>query len=119
MAAAVEAESHHPIALAIMAATESDVRAEDVRSLPGIGVTGALDGHEIGVSRVVLSRLPESITEPITERYLRGETVVVVEHDGDVVGAIAVDNPFAARGGSGCHPPPCAWTAFVHLERRQ
>ena len=29
----------------------------------------------------------------MTERYLRGETVVVVERDGDVVGAIAVTTP--------------------------
>ena len=29
----------------------------------------------------------------VTERYLSGETVVVVEHDGDIVGAIAVTTP--------------------------
>ena len=93
MAAAVEAESQHPIAIAIMAGTGSEIRATDVRSLPGVGVIGTLDGHEIQVSRVVLSRLPESITDAVTERYLRGETVVVVERDGDVVGAIAVATP--------------------------
>ena len=92
-AAAVEAESQHPIALAIMAATGSKTRACDVRSLPGVGVIGKLDGHEIQVSRVVPSRLPESITDAVTERYLRGETVVVVERDGDVVGAIALTTP--------------------------
>ena len=92
-AAAVEAESQHPIALAIMAVTGSRLRATDVRSLPGVGVIGTLDGHEIQVSRVVPSRLPESITDAVTERYLRGETVVVVERDGDVVGAIAVTTP--------------------------
>ncbi|MGO8823781.1 MAG: heavy metal translocating P-type ATPase [Acidimicrobiales bacterium] len=93
LAAAVEAESQHPIALAIMAATGSEIRATDVRSLPGIGVTGTLDGHEIQVSRLVLSGLPEPITDDVTERYLSGETVVVVEHDGDIVGAIAVTTP--------------------------
>ncbi len=56
-------------------------------------MTGTLDGQEIQVSRVVLSRLPEPISDVVTERYLRGETVVVVEHDGDVVGAIAVTTP--------------------------
>ncbi len=93
LAAAVEAESQHPIAVAIMAATGSEIRATDVRSLPGIGVTGRLDGHEIRVSRMVTSRLPEPITGAATERYLRGETVVAVERDGDVVGAIAVTTP--------------------------
>ena len=62
-AAAVEAESQHPIALAILSSTGSEIRASDVRSLPGFGVTGTLDGHEIQVSRVVLLRLPEAITE--------------------------------------------------------
>ena len=93
LAASVEAESQHPIALAIMAATGSVMRAADVRSLPGIGVTGILDGHKIQVSRVALSCLPKSITRAVTERYVRGETVVVIERDGDIVGAIAVTTP--------------------------
>ncbi len=93
LAAAVEAESQHPIALAIMASSGSEIRATDVRSLPGLGVIGTLDAHEIQVSRAALSRLPEPITDPVTARYLRGETVVAVERDGDVVGAIALTTP--------------------------
>ena len=104
-AAAVEAESQHPIALAIMAAAGAKIRASDVRSLPGVGVVGQLDGHEIQVSRVVPSRLPESISDAVTERYLRGETVVVVERDADVVGAIAVTTPLR----------PEALSAVTHL----
>jgi heavy metal translocating P-type ATPase len=93
LAAAVEAESQHPIALAIMAATGSGLRASDVRSLPGVGVIGTLDGQEIRVSRVVLSRMPAPIMDAVTERYLRGETMVAVERNGVVVGAIAVTTP--------------------------
>ena len=93
LAAAVEAESQHPIALAIMTAAGSSIRAADVRSLPGVGVIGTLDHHEIKVSRLVPSRLPESIADGVTQCYLRGETVVVVERDGDIVGAIAVTTP--------------------------
>ncbi len=93
LAAAVEAESQHPIALAIMAATGAETRAADVQSLPGVGVVGTLDGDEIRVSRVVLSKLPESISAGVTERYCRGETLVMVERNGDVVGAIAVATP--------------------------
>ena len=104
-AAAVEAESQHPIALAIMAATSAERRATDVRSLPGVGVMGALDGHEVQVSRVVLSRLPEPIADAVIERYVRGETVVVVERDGNVVGAIAVTTPLR----------PEALPAIAHL----
>ena len=105
LAAAVEAESQHPIAIAIMAATGSEIRASQVRSLPGIGVIGTLDGHEIQVSRMVLARLPETITDAVTERYRRGETVVAVERDGDVVGAIAVTTPLR----------PEALSAVAHL----
>jgi heavy metal translocating P-type ATPase len=93
LAAAVEAESQHPIALAIMAVAASGVRATDVRSPPGVGVIGTLDGHEIGVKRAELSRLPQPIMDPVTERYLRGETVVAVERDGVVIGTIAVATP--------------------------
>jgi soluble P-type ATPase len=77
-----------------MTAAGSSIRAAaDVRSLPGVGVIGTIDRHEIKVSRVVPSRLPESIAETVTQCYLRGETVVVVERDGDIVGAIAVSTP--------------------------
>ena len=93
LAAAVEAETQHPIALAIMAATGAGIRATDVHSLPGVGVVGTLEGDEIQVSRVELSKLPESICAAVTERYRRGETLVVVERNGDVVGAIAVATP--------------------------
>jgi heavy metal translocating P-type ATPase len=93
LAAAVEAESQHPIAIAIMASTGSEIRATDVRSLPGIGVVGRLDGDVIQVSQAVLSRLPEQIAHAVTERYQRGETVVMIQRDGDVVGAIALTTP--------------------------
>ncbi len=96
-AAAVEAENQHPIALAIMASTRSQNRATDVRSRPGVGVIGTMDGHEIQVSRLVPTQLPQSIADAVTQRYLRGETVVVVERDGDVVGAIAVTTPLRAE----------------------
>ena len=93
LAAAVESESEHPIALAIMAATDAEDRGTDVRSLPGVGVTGLVDGHRIEVSRLVPARLPDSIGRPVTERFERGETVVVVLRDGVIVGAVAVTTP--------------------------
>jgi hypothetical protein len=93
LAAAVEAESQHPIALAIMRASDSGPRATDVQALPGIGVTGILDGHRVAVGRLDHSKLPESIEDTVTERYRRGETVVVVQRDEAIVGAIAVTTP--------------------------
>ncbi|MGO9027741.1 MAG: heavy metal translocating P-type ATPase [Acidimicrobiales bacterium] len=93
LAASVEADSDHPIALAIMGATGAQDRATDVRSLPGVGVTGTLDGHRIEVARLDPSRLPTSIERSVAERYERGETVVVVTRDDEVVGAVAVTTP--------------------------
>jgi len=92
-AAAVEAESDHPIALAIMAASGSPVRGSDVQVLPGVGVAGVVDGQLVRVSRLEHPRLPEPLSTAIAARYARGETVVVVERGGDVLGAIAVASP--------------------------
>ncbi len=55
-AAAVEAESEHPIATAITAAAPvgpDASRATDIRSLPGVGVTGSVDDRAVTVSRLV------------------------------------------------------------------
>ncbi len=93
MAAAVESESEHPIAVAITATTHSELRASDIQSLPGVGVAGTVDGHRVEVSRLVPTGLPASIDRAVSERYQRGETVVVVERDGQPVGAIAVTTP--------------------------
>jgi heavy metal translocating P-type ATPase len=107
LAAAVESESEHPIATAIVAAATSatsaiqasDVQASDVRSSPGLGVSGTVDGHWVEVSRMVPARLPASIEAAATERYDRGETVVAVERDGEVIGAIAVTTPLRPEAG--------------------
>jgi heavy metal translocating P-type ATPase len=92
-AAAVEAESDHPIALAIMAASGSPIRGSDVQVLPGVGVAGVVDGQLVRVSRLQHPRLPEPLSTAIAARYARGETVVVVERGDDVLGAIAVTSP--------------------------
>ncbi len=93
LAAAVETESEHPIGVAITRAARTELRASDVRSLPGIGVVGTVDGSRIRVSRLVPSTLPASIDAAVVSRYARGETVVVVERGDVVIGAIAVTTP--------------------------
>ena len=93
LAAAVEADSQHPIALAVMRAGESGVRATDVHALPGVGVTGLLDGHRIAVGKLDCSALPGSIEGAVTERCQRGETMVAVEKDHAIVGVIAIATP--------------------------
>jgi Cu+-exporting ATPase len=76
MAAAVERASEHPLAAAIIAAAEERGLAigktTDVRTIPGKGVIGRVDGHRVEVGRF-------------------GETAgVVVTIDGHAAGRIAV-----------------------------
>ena len=92
-AAAVEAESDHPIALAIMAACPSPQRASDLQVVPGLGVAGVIEGKTVRVSRLEQPGLPESLSAAATACLARGETVVDVEREGEVIGAIAVSTP--------------------------
>lgn len=97
-AAALEADSAHPLARAILeAATERGVavaRAEDLTAVPGKGATGRLDGRRywIGSHRFLeeqdvetpeLHRLAEEIEAA-------GTSVVAVGHESHVCGLIAV-----------------------------
>jgi len=93
LAASVEAESDHPVAVAILGASGSGDRATDVRSLTGVGVAGTLEGRRIEVARLDHDRLPDSLVPAVAERFDRGETVVMVTEDDVVVGAIAVTTP--------------------------
>jgi Cu+-exporting ATPase len=55
LAGAVEAASEHPIAQAIARAAEAELgtlpRVEGFRNLPGVGVRGVVDGHQVEVGR--------------------------------------------------------------------
>lgn len=121
LAAAVEAESDHPIATAIVNAAEvggdaaevggdgaarstasistngsgevTGLRAADIRSVPGVGVAGDVRGKKVTVSRLVPSGLPEPVALAIAERSRRGETAVIVAEEGQPLGAIAVTTP--------------------------
>ena len=104
LAAAVEAESEHPIASAIMRkATGSGIQvatASDVRSLPGVGVSGTVDRFSVRVGRLSEDGLPASLRSDILERYDAGETVVAVDRDGETVGAIAMTTPLRPEAGA-------------------
>jgi Cu+-exporting ATPase len=92
LAAAVERENDHPLALAIHAATATASRAEDVSVLPGVGVRGTVDGEEVAVG-VPGNDLPPLLAERLAEHERRGETVVAVRRAGAVVGLVAVSTP--------------------------
>ncbi len=110
LAAAVEAESEHPIASAITTAATSAGRpvgtAADVRSLPGVGVTGTVGTHSIRVGRLVPGELPEPLRTDVMVDYEAGATVVVVDRDGVAIGAVVVTTPLR----------PEAVPAVRHLE---
>jgi len=92
-AAAVEAESDHPIAVAILAGAPPIGPVADGHVLAGVGVVGTVAGRRVQVSRLELSRLPESLEAAVTESQGRGETVVMVEREEVVIGTISLATP--------------------------
>lgn len=98
MAAAVERASEHPLAAAIIAAAEQRnltiPKASDVKTTPGEGVTGIVDGHRVGVGRngvTIDGRRagqftfadPIKLTTPEALRALRAKGITVTMVTGD------------------------------------
>jgi len=97
LAAAVEADSEHPLARAIVAEAgrrELDVQAaEQFESLAGRGARALVDGRAVAVGGPRL--LGELALEPIAETEAwasDGKTVLHVVVDGRVAGAIALED---------------------------
>ena len=89
-AAAVEALSEHPLAAAIVAATDGRPRdTTDVHTVAGMGVTGVVDAHQVRLGKPGFIR-PAAIGVDIARLQSSGATVVLVERDGVTIGAIAV-----------------------------
>ncbi len=88
LVAAVERASEHPLAAAIVAAAQERgiaiPQASDVRTLPGKGVTGRVNGHEVVVGNRAL--IPTA-----TEK---GGVFVMI--DGRAAGRIALADPIKA-----------------------
>ena len=91
-AASVDANSEHPIAKAIAAASEKKLPVENFKSLTGKGAEGRVEGKDIKVvspgylldQNIALS---DARVEPL---QAQGKTVVFVLVDGNVKGAIAL-----------------------------
>ncbi|ETZ54783.1 cadmium-translocating P-type ATPase [Mycobacterium sp. MAC_011194_8550] len=89
-AAALEARSEHPLAAAILATTRTSVAAaSDVHAIPGAGLTGRLDGHDVRLGRPGWLD-PAGLAEDVMRMQQAGATTVLVERDGRLLGAIAV-----------------------------
>ncbi len=117
LAAAVEAESDHPVATAIRQAGSGRFRATDVQATPGVGVTGTVDGATVRVRRPDGVALPEGLEAAMEDRLARGETVVLVERDDAVVGCCGGHHPAAARGRRRGRPPATVGTVDDDPER--
>jgi heavy metal translocating P-type ATPase len=96
LASAVEAESEHPMALAIRRASSPAVPARDVESLPGTGMSGIVEGRRVTVGRMDPSTVPGSLRSSVDAFQRRGDTVVAVTCDDDLLGVIAVATPLRA-----------------------
>ncbi len=102
LAAALEAGSSHPLALAIRGAARArgiaPASARDARAIPGEGVAGELDGVGLflGSPQAAGERagLPEHLAQRIAGLNDAGKTVSVLVADGEVAGLVAMrDEP--------------------------
>ncbi|MHA4854906.1 copper-translocating P-type ATPase [Rhodococcus sp. MSC1_016] len=103
LAAAVEADSEHPVARAIVSAAAATVPASagspatDFRSLPGRGVTATIDGTDVSVGGpAMLADLGVTVPPEVaaaTQPWVgRGASVLHVVRGGEVVGALALED---------------------------
>ena len=83
----MELESTHPLASAVHTAWENIGYARpevaDVRTFPGLGLVGSLDGEPVAVGNLELMEerlgtLPDDLEEKVALRARRGTTVVLV-----------------------------------------
>ncbi len=101
LAAALEKASEHPLAAAVIdGASRRGVRvpeATSFRAIPGKGVAGDVEGHQVAVgSARLLSDLGidgKPLASAAVALRETGETVVFVAIDGDLAGSIRVADP--------------------------
>jgi Cu2+-exporting ATPase len=100
VAAAVEANSEHPLARAIVDAAGRAGKipsAVEFRSMTGRGVGGVVDGVDVEVGGPALLREreleePGEIAEEVAKWRARGATVLTVLRGGRVIGALALED---------------------------
>lgn len=89
VAAALEEHSEHPLAAAVLAAAPASLHASDVQVVSGHGLSGSVEGLVARLGRPGYVG-PRSLAQDVERMESDGATVVMVEHDGDLLGAVAV-----------------------------
>lgn len=89
VAAALEARSEHPLAEAILSEAEQAGPADEVNAVPGHGVEGVVGKGPARLGKPAFVD-PGPLAPEVVRLQAGGATVVVVEHDGRLLGAIAV-----------------------------
>lgn len=100
LAAAVEANSEHPLGRAVVEAAQgkgSIPQATDFRSITGRGVEATVDGARVAVGGPALLRersieMPTELKGSIDAWAHRGSSILHVARGDDVVGAIALED---------------------------
>jgi len=98
LAAAVERESEHPLAEAVVKHANSrgipNVRAEEFENIPGHGAIALVDGHRVAVGNARLMDREGVDLGPLEARRedlaSTGRTVVCVAVDGEAVGLVGI-----------------------------
>ncbi|MEU9268345.1 heavy metal translocating P-type ATPase [Streptomyces sp. NPDC048251] len=93
LAGALEHASEHPVARAVAAGAEERAgelpAAERFENVPGRGVRGRVEGHEVAVGRL-FETVPDEVARAKEEAERGGRTAVVVGWDGVARGVLAV-----------------------------
>ncbi|MGW2122041.1 heavy metal translocating P-type ATPase [Streptomyces sp. NPDC001758] len=96
LAGALEHASEHPVARAVAAGAEERAGAlpetEHFENVPGRGVRGRVEGHEVAVGRLseLFGELPPELARAKDEAERAGRTAVVAGWDGAARGVLAV-----------------------------
>ncbi|WP_392753693.1 heavy metal translocating P-type ATPase [Streptomyces sp. LN590] len=100
LAGALEHASEHPIAQAVATGARERTAAtlpvpEDFVNVPGLGVRGTVDGHQVLVGRPKLLTdagigVPEALSAALADAAARGRTAVAVAWDGEARGVLGV-----------------------------
>ncbi len=106
IAAAVEADSEHPLARAIVAAAKDggDVpAAAGFRSITGRGVEASVEGEDYAVGGPAMLRersltTPDELGSSIAAWKQRGAAVVYLSRDAGIVGALALEDEIRPEG---------------------